>query len=147
MLAGIEPASIADRSAGRSPLRGGPTPCASRSDGVFVRLAGADAHHLLDRGDEDLAVADLAGLRRLDDRVDAALGVRVLDDDLDLHLRQEVDDILGAAVQLGVALLAAEALDLGDRQARHADVGERLAHLLALELFDDGGELLLWGLP
>ena len=73
---------------------------------------------LLDRGDEDLAVADLAGLGGLDDRVDAALGVAVLDDDLDLHLGQEVDDVLGAAVELGVALLPAEALDLGDGQAR-----------------------------
>ena len=40
---------------------------------------------------------------------------------LDLDLGQEVDDVLGAAVQLGVALLAAEALDLGDGDALHAD--------------------------
>jgi hypothetical protein len=74
---------------------------------------------LLDGGDEDLAVADLAG-------AGAALTmasmhrstVVVADHDLDLHLGQEVDDVLGAAVELGVALLAAEALDLGDGQAR-----------------------------
>ncbi len=34
------------------------------------------------------------------------------DDDLDLHLGQEVDDVFGAAIKLGVALLAAEALGL-----------------------------------
>ena len=45
----------------------------------------------------------------------------VRDDDLDLHLRQEVDDVLGAAVELGVALLAAEALHLGDGHALDAD--------------------------
>ena len=66
---------------------------------------------------------------------------RVLDHHLDLHLRQEVDHVLGAAVQLGVALLPAEALDLGHRQARHADVGQGLAHLFELEGLDDGGDL------
>ena len=44
-------------------------------DRRFVGLAGADAHHLLDRRDEDLAVADLAGLGRLDDGLDAAVDV------------------------------------------------------------------------
>jgi len=34
--------------------------------------------------------------------------------DLDLHLWQEVDDIFGAAVELCVALLAAEAFDFYD---------------------------------
>ena len=61
---------------------------------------------------------------------------------LDLHLGQEVDDVLGAAVQLGVALLAAEALDLGHRDALHADGRERLAHFVELERFDDGCDQL-----
>ena len=43
------------------------------SDRSFARFAGADAHHLLDRGDEDLAVADLACARRLHDRLDGAI--------------------------------------------------------------------------
>ena len=45
----------------------------------------------------------------------------VLDRGLDLHLRQEIDHVLGAAVQLGVALLPAEALHLGHGDALHAD--------------------------
>src|SRR2546427_12730280 len=36
-------------------------------------------------------------------------------------------------------LLAAEALDFGHGDALHADVGERLAHLVELEGLDDGG--------
>ena len=40
---------------------------------AFADLAGANADHLLDRGHENLAVADLAGARRLDDRLDRAL--------------------------------------------------------------------------
>ena len=35
-----------------------------RSQRVRIGLAGADAHRVVDAGDEDLAVADLAGLGR-----------------------------------------------------------------------------------
>src|SRR3954462_3525029 len=61
-------------------------------DGGFPGLAGADADDLLDRGDEDLAVADLARAGGADDRLDRALDHVVGKDDLDAHLPQEVDD-------------------------------------------------------
>ena len=64
------------------------------------------------------------------------------DHHLDLHLRQEVDHVLGAAIELGVALLAAEALHLGDGEPGDADLGERLAHFVELERLDDGFDLL-----
>src|SRR3972149_6735844 len=108
----------------------------------LVRLAGADAHHLLDRGDEDLSIADLAGPCRLDHRFDRGIDHALGDDDLDLHLREEVDDVLGAAIQLGVALLPAEPLDLRDREAGHPHLGERLAHLVELEWLDHRFDLL-----
>src|SRR6476469_287521 len=79
-------------------------------DRRFVLLAGADAQRRFDRGDEDLPVADAPGLRRCGDRLDGFLGERVRHDDLELHLGEEVHDVLGAAVELGVALLPAEAL-------------------------------------
>ena len=59
------------------------------------------------------------------------------DRDFDSQLGQEVHDIFGAAIDLGVALLAAVALDLGHRHAVDADGGQRLAHLVKLEGFDD----------
>src|SRR3546814_1352510 len=77
--------------------------------------------------DENLAVADLAGAGGLHHRLDHGVGLVVGDRDLELDLGQEIDHVLGAAVQLGVALLAAEALDLGDGDARHAGVGQRLS--------------------
>ena len=43
-----------------------------------VHLAGPDAHHLLDRRHEDLAVADLARLGGLDDGLDAAVDIGIL---------------------------------------------------------------------
>src|SRR5262245_6179212 len=39
----------------------------------FARFAGADADHLLDRGDENLAVADLAGASGFDDCLDRGI--------------------------------------------------------------------------
>src|SRR5512145_2377004 len=102
-------------------------------------FAGADADRLLERKHEDLAVADLAGVGRFLDRLDHLLQQVVLDRHLDLDLGQEVDDVLRAPVQLGVAFLPAEALDLGDGDALHADGGQRLPHLVKLERLDDCG--------
>ena len=63
----------------------------------------------------------------------------------DLHLWQEVDDVFGAAVELRVTLLAPEALDLGDGEPGHADLGQRLAYLVELERLDDRFDLLHGG--
>ena len=60
--------------------------------------------------------------------------------DLDARLRHEVDDVLGAAVELGVAALAAEALHLRDGHAGDADLRERRADVVELEGLDDGGD-------
>src|SRR6266496_4756002 len=103
----------------------------------FAALPGANPDDLLDRGDEDLAVADLARPCRLDDPFDRPLDLLVGEDQLHLDLREEVDDVFGAAIELGVALLAAEALHLGHRKARDADFGQRLAHFVELERLDD----------
>jgi hypothetical protein len=61
--------------------------------------------------------------------------------DLDLHLGQEVDDVFGAAIELGVALLAAEALGLGHGDALQADLLQRFLHLVELERLDDRFDL------
>src|SRR5260221_6287289 len=106
-------------------------------DRGFARFAGANAHYLLDVGDEDLAVADLAGACGLDDRFERALDQRVADDDLNLDLGQEIDHVFGAAIELSMALLAPEALDFGDRQTGDADFGKRLAYFIEFERLDD----------
>src|SRR6266702_7306288 len=111
-------------------------------DRRLARLAGADPDDLLDAGHEDLAVADLARARGLHDRLDRALDQAVGDDHFDLHLGQKIDDVLGSAIKLGVALLPTEALDLGHGQAGHADFGQRLAYFVELEWLDDRFDLL-----
>ena len=92
---------------------------------------------MLDRGDEDLAVADLPGPGGRRDRLDHAFGVVGGDGDLDLDLRQEVHRVFGAAIDLGVALLAAVAFHFGDGEAADAELRERIANRVELEWLDD----------
>src|SRR5713101_6647171 len=75
-----------------------------RSNRFGTALAGADADRFVDGADEDLAVADPPGAGGLLNGLDGALHQIVLEHDLDLHLGQEVDDVLGATVELGMAL-------------------------------------------
>src|SRR6185295_4579406 len=89
-------------------------------DRVRPALAGADADGFLDVEDEDLAVADPPGGGGLADRFDRALDQVVVEHDFELHLGQEVDDVFGAAIELGMALLPTEALGLGDGDALDA---------------------------
>src|SRR5438445_13829755 len=55
-------------------------------DRVRATLAGPYPVHLLGRQHEDLSVADLAGARRLEDRVDHLLDLVLVGHHLDLHL-------------------------------------------------------------
>src|SRR5262245_17423240 len=113
----------------------------SSSDGVVPRLAGPDAHGLFHVRHEDLPVADAAGLGGGDDRVDRLRHHVVAEHEFELHLGEKVHDIFGAAIELGVALLAAEALGLGHGDALEADFLQRLFHLIKLEGLDDRFDL------
>jgi outer membrane protein assembly factor BamD len=115
------------------------------SDSFRAGLAGADANHLFDRVDEDLAVADLAGACGSADCLDAAFQLIFFHHHLELHFRQEVHHVLGAAIELSVALLPAEALDLGHGHAGNTDLGQCLTHVVELERLDDGFDLLHGG--
>ena len=71
----------------------------------------------------------------------------VAEHDLDLHLGQKIDDIFGAAIEFGMALLAAEALRLGHRDALQPGLLKRFLHLVELERLDDRFDLfhrILW---
>src|ERR1044071_10510736 len=80
------------------------------SNRLFRPLAGSNAYRFLDGGDEDLPVADAPRLRALLDGVDDLLVLAVRHDDLDLHLRHEVDDVCRAPVDLFLATRTSEAL-------------------------------------
>src|SRR5579864_689094 len=110
------------------------------SQRAVVGLPGADAYHALDIGDEDLAVADLAGLGGLHDGLDHLINQVAAHGHLDTGLRNEVDYVLRATVELGMSTLPSKAFHLGHRHARHSDVRERRAYVVELERLDDRGD-------
>ena len=59
---------------------------------------------------------------------------------------RKVHRVFGAAIDLGMALLPAIALDLGDGHAVHADGQQRVAHVFELERLDDRDDELHGGL-
>src|SRR3972149_2865153 len=91
--------------------------------------ARADADGVRHWADEDLAVADRARAGRLDDDVDGALRVRVLDDKLDLALGQHVHPVLlTTSPRVDDALLDAAAGDVDDVEADEARGVQKLFH-------------------
>src|SRR5690606_6693452 len=112
------------------------------SQGAGAVLARAHTGDVVHRDRPDLAVTDLAGLRRLDDDVGDHGRVRVVDEDLDADLGDQVDRVLGAAVDLGVALLAAVPAGLADRHAPHARGLERRLHVVETVRLDDSRDEL-----
>ena len=110
-------------------------------------FARADADDIGDFRNEYLPVTDLASVRRLRDRGDRRFELGVGHDDLDLQLGQEVDDVFGAPIELGVTALAAEALGFKNSHPLKADGMERLLHFVELEGLDDRLDLLHRGVP
>src|SRR5690606_11640357 len=90
----------------------------------------------------DLAVADLARLRGGDDRVGHGSGIGIVDQDLKTRLGNQVHGVLGAAVDLGVALLAAVAGCLRDRDTLDPHCLDGGADLVDAVRLDDGGDQL-----
>ena len=71
------------------------------TNGGLAALAGADADAILQRKDEDLAIADLSGgsgAGRMDDRLDRRLDESVVDRDFEFQLRQQANLDFRAAV-------------------------------------------------
>src|SRR5437870_4019272 len=109
----------------------------SMSDCAVPALAGPDPERVLERYDKHLAVANTAGPGGRGNQPDNFVRQAVRDDDLHLHFRQKVHRILVASIHLSVALLAAEAPDLGHGHADDARARERLLHVVELERLDD----------
>ena len=66
----------------------------------------------------------------------------LVDDDVDLDLRDEVDLVLRSAVGLGVAALTPEAADLADGHAGDTGRLECVLDVVELERLDDCGDEL-----
>src|SRR5690606_21708995 len=75
-------------------------------------------------------------MRCLDEHVDDVVHGRVVHEDLQPRFRYQVDGVLGAPIDLGMALLAAVAAGLGHRHAVDAEPLQGRPHLVQLERFD-----------
>src|SRR3989304_2547269 len=111
----------------------------------FVALTRADSHRRFDRVHEDLPVADVARLGGPGHDIHHFRDQVIGHHHLHLDLGEEVHRVFPSAVQLRVALLTAEAPDLGDRHPDHPDPGQGFFHVIQLErlghpldLFSDG---------
>ena len=65
------------------------------------------------------------------------VGLGIRNCNFDHSLGQELHDVVGTAIEFRMALLPAATFDVGDRHTLDAKVGERRAHLVALEWLDD----------
>src|SRR5262249_12506927 len=146
---GVVMAGVPFRGAGQSllllfgPRRGSAREGARRgSDGVKPGFPCPDPDGFFDVRDEDFAVADPPGLGGAPDRLDCFFNHVVTEHNLDFHLRQKINDIFGATVELGVSLLAPKTLGLGHRYSLQSDLLQRLLHLVEFERFDDRLDLL-----
>src|ERR1700735_4896637 len=112
-------------------------PCAL--DGAGVALACSNAHDLLEIKNKYFPVPNFAGFGRPHDRFDHEIDEPVINRNLDFRLRHELNDILGAAINLGVSALPAKAPHFRDGQPPNPDVAHRPSNLVELEGFDDRG--------
>src|SRR6056297_3320293 len=108
---------------------------------VRTVLTGADADRLFDRADENLAIADLVGLRGVDDGLYGGIDLIVVEHHVDLYLGQEIHHVFGPAIKFGMAFLAPEPLDLDHRKALNACFLHRFLHLVEFEGLDDRFDL------
>src|SRR6266545_936488 len=115
---------------------------AVRSEGIRPPLPGSDPNHGVHGDGPDLAVADTTGLGGLDDDVHHVLGVLVVDQHLDPDLGYQVHGVLGAPVDLGVALLPAVTAGLGDRHPLDPEGLQGRLHVIELEGLDDPSDEL-----
>ena len=122
------------------------TPVTLISGGVRIRpglncrvvlFPGTNTNHAGDVKDEDFTVTDFTGLRRADNGIHAGINDIVSDHNFDFHFRQKIHHVLRPAVQFGVAFLTAKALHFRHRHPGDADFGQRFAHVIQFERFNN----------
>ena len=114
-------------------------------DRLGTAFTRADPDALVHRKHEDLAVTDLTPFARaaaIDDRGDRGFDKVIVDRDLELHLAEQVYGYFMAAIGLGMAALAAKALNIEHREAEDLNLRERLFDTLEFVGLDDGNDEL-----
>src|SRR5690606_1320406 len=70
----------------------------------------ADTNHLLNRGDKNLTVTNLASTRSTNNGFNGSIDQMVCNHQLKFNLRQKINYILSTAIEFSMAFLATEAL-------------------------------------
>src|SRR3954469_3196689 len=109
----------------------------AKSEGRGICLAGADAYRMVEVDDEDLAVADLAGLGSGGDGVDGLVDLIRGNSDLDLDLGQEAHGVFGATIDFRMAFLAAITFDFRHPETMNANGGQGITDFFEFEWLDD----------
>src|SRR5579883_1468565 len=102
---------------------------------------------MVERGDENLPVADLPGPCSSRNGLDDAIRLLARHRDLHAQLGQEIHGIFGAAVDFRVPLLSPVAFYFRDRHTAYPESGERLPDFVELERLDDRDDELHNGAP
>src|SRR5579885_2284207 len=102
---------------------------------------------MVERGDENLPVADLPGPCSSRNGLDDAIRLLARHRDLHAQLGQEIHGIFGAAVDFRVPLLSPVAFYFRDRHTAYPESGERLSDFVELERLDDRDDELHNGAP
>src|SRR5215831_11747176 len=111
---------------------------------VAVSFAGADAQSMVERGDEDLSVADLSGPCPSRDGFDRTIHLIGGHGDFEAEFRQEIHGVFGAAVDFRVPLLSPVAFDFCYRHAAHSKPCERLSDFVEFEWLDNCDDEFHW---
>src|SRR3954447_9040069 len=113
------------------------SPVMRKLEGRVSTIVIADANRLGDFVDENLAVSDLPGSGGCGEGPDHFLATVVGDHHLELHLGEQIDLVLLAAVNLFMSFLAAVAAHFRDRHTIDPDFLERILHFIDLERLND----------
>ena len=109
-----------------------------RSKRILTSFTGSNPNRIFQVGDENFAVADLAGLGRLQDGIDHRLQILVRANHLDLDLRNKINRVLSTAIDFGVAFLSPEPANLADSHPVDTVVGQGILDVFELEVADNG---------
>src|SRR5450756_2278842 len=110
--------------------------------GLWPVLTRADPSDVVDGDGPDLAITDLARLGRPDDRIGHPRSLFSRDQHLDPNLRNQVDRVLGTAVDLRVTPLTAVAARFAHGDAVDPGGFERRLHLVQTVWLDDSRDQL-----
>jgi hypothetical protein len=98
----------------------------------------ANADRIFDCADKNLPIADFPGFGRLDNGFDCLIRLLVAQHDFNFDLRQKIDGVFAAAINLGVAFLAPETFYFGDGHSFDAEAGKGFLYVFQFKRFYDG---------